>query len=243
MRAFLRRRREDLQKVYCAWSCSYRRPVYFMRMTQFHLTPKGEATRLHILEAGQALVLHKGFSGIGLQEILRAADVPKGSFYHYFASKEAFGTALLQHYVETYGDRLDRLLEPPGTGSQRLMRYWNAWISDPEDPARPGWAEGCLVVKLSAEVADLSEDMRQVLEAGVTRLIARCGTLIAAGRADGSLPGGADAQALARVLCQMWLGAALLTRLTRSPDPMRDVLSATTRLLACEANPTKGTHP
>ena len=101
-------------------------------MSQSTLTPKAKATRLHILETGYALVARKGFSAIGLQEILRAADVPKGSFYHYFPSKEAFGSALLHHYVEGYAKRLDAMLTQTGTGRQRLMRYWNAWISDPE---------------------------------------------------------------------------------------------------------------
>ena len=60
---------------------------------------KSETTRQHILDTSFELVLHKGFVGVGLQEILKACDVPKGSFYHYFASKEAFGCALLEQYI------------------------------------------------------------------------------------------------------------------------------------------------
>ena len=204
-------------------------------MTRPSLTPKAEATRLHILETGHALVVRKGFSAIGLQEILRTADVPKGSFYHYFPSKEAFGAALLSHHVEGYGKRLDALLSRPGTGRERLMRYWTAWISDPDAPDLPGWAEGCLVVKLSAEVADLSEEMRLVLANGVRRLMNRTAGLIREGRADGSLPPGADADALAQALYQMWLGAALVAKLTRTTDPMTKALAATEHLLACTA--------
>jgi AcrR family transcriptional regulator len=55
------------------------------------LSKKAEATRQHILDTGYQLVLHKGFAGLGLLEILKACNVPKGSFYHYFSSKEAFG--------------------------------------------------------------------------------------------------------------------------------------------------------
>lgn len=209
-------------------------------MNENHLTPKAKATRLHILETGQAMVLRKGFSGIGLQEILGAADVPKGSFYHYFASKEAFGTALLEHYVETYTNRLTQLLDAPGSGRAKLMRYWTAWMNDPGDATKPGWAEGCLVVKLSAEVADLSEDMRRVLEDGVTRLVDRTAALIVDGRADGSLSEGADPKRLAQVLYQLWLGAALLAKLTRSRAPMEAALGATREFLANPAPTLKG---
>lgn len=200
------------------------------------LTPKAEATRLHILDTGYRLVASKGYSAIGLQEILREADVPKGSFYHYFPSKEAFGVALLNHYVDGYGKRLDGLLSRTGTGRERMMRYWRAWISDPDSAGTPGWAEGCLVVKLSAEVSGMSEEMRLVLATGVGRLIARTAALIREGRSDGSLPPGADADALAQVLYQMWLGAALVAKLTRTSTPMTRALTATEHLLACPAS-------
>ena len=184
-----------------------------------HLTKKAEATRQHILDTGHRLVLHKGFSALGLLEILKACGVPKGSFYHYFPSKEAFGCELLQQYVDGYARKLDGLLSVPGNGNERLMRYWDAWIADPADPAQ-GWADECLVVKLAAEVADLSEDMRRVLDAGVQRLLARIAALIDEARADGSLPAGSPSPALARVLYQMWLGAALLAKLSQDKTPL-----------------------
>jgi len=197
-----------------------------------HLTKKAEATRQHILDTGHRLVLHKGVSALGLLEILKACGVPKGSFYHYFPSKEAFGCELLQQYVDGYARKLDGLLSVPGNGNERLMRYWDAWIADPADPAQ-GWADECLVVKLAAEVADLSEDMRRVLDAGVQRLLARIAALIDEARADGSLPAGSPSPALARVLYQMWLGAALLAKLSQDKTPLTQARDATGQLLAC----------
>ena len=49
--------------------------------------------RQHILDVAHPLLLRKGFTGVGLAEVLAAAKVPKGSFYHYFGSKEVFGEA------------------------------------------------------------------------------------------------------------------------------------------------------
>lgn len=196
------------------------------------LSKKAEATRQHILDTGYQLVLHKGFAGLGLLEILKACNVPKGSFYHYFSSKEAFGCALLQQYVEGYGQKLNDLLGEAGNGRERLMRYWDAWISAPDNPTL-GWAEECLVVKLAAEVADLSEDMRLVLDAGVQRLLARIASLIDEAREDGSLPAGKPSPALARALYQMWLGAALLAKLSQDKLPLLEARDTTERLLTC----------
>ena len=197
-----------------------------------NLSPKAQATRQHILDTGYRLVLQKGFAALGLQEILKACAVPKGSFYHYFASKEVFGCELLQQYVDDYGRKLELLLADDGTGRERLMRYWDAWARDPADPAQ-GWAEEYLVVKLAAEVADLSEDMRRVLDQGVQRLLQRIAALVEEGRADGSLPNGKPALDVARVLYQMWLGAALLSKLSQDRLPLQQAREATEHLLLC----------
>lgn len=206
------------------------------------LTKKAEATRQHILDTGHQLVLRKGFAALGLLEILKSCNVPKGSFYHYFPSKQAFGCALLQQYVDGYGHKVDSLLAPDGTGYERLMRYWDAWISAPGD-ASCGWAEECLVVKLAAEVADLSEEMRQVLHTGVQGLLAKLGALIDAARSDGSLPAGPPSLVLARVIYQMWLGAALLAKLSQDKSSLVQARAATVHLLTCEAAPTVSPPP
>ena len=208
-------------------------------MQAMTLSKKAEATRQHILDTGYQLVLHKGFAALGLQEILKSCNVPKGSFYHYFPSKEAFGCELLQQYVDGYGRKLEGLLAVEGNGYERLMRYWDAWIAAPHDAAC-GWAEECLVVKLAAEVADLSEDMRRVLDTGVQRLLARIAALIDAARADTSLPAGAPSQALARVLYQMWLGAALLAKLSQDKTSLVQARETTVLLLTCDA--ARATH-
>ncbi len=188
--------------------------------------------RQHIIDTGMAIILGKGYSAVGLNEILGAAGVPKGSFYHYFQSKERFGEALLAHYVDDYLARLDALLSAPGTAAQRLMAYWDGWIASAGGDGATG---SCLVVKLSGEVADMSEAMRLALLNGTDRIIERIAACLAAGAADGSLPRGADPHDTAQTLYQMWLGAALLTKLRRTPSALRSARAATERLLGLAA--------
>ena len=86
--------------------------------------------RQHILDTAKPIILGKGFSAVGLNELLSAADVPKGSFYHYFKSKEAFGEALLDSYFSSYRSRLSDLLNcGGGSAGERLMNYWQQWLS------------------------------------------------------------------------------------------------------------------
>ncbi|WP_089604729.1 TetR/AcrR family transcriptional regulator [Acinetobacter piscicola] len=190
---------------------------------------KSEATRKHILDTSFELVLHKGFVGVGLQEILKACDVPKGSFYYYFASKEAFGCALLEQYIHDYKAKIEQIwLQTDGSAYARLMALWQAWI---EDPIHGGWAENCLIVKLAAEVSDLSEDMRKILNFGVTKLTERVASLLHEGQQEGSIPLHIDPNKMAQVMYQLWLGAALLAKLAQDKAPLHLALETTQNLL------------
>lgn len=191
--------------------------------------------RQHILDTAQTIIGGKGFAAVGLNEVLRAAEVPKGSFYHYFESKEAFGEALLEGYFTDYLARLDALLAQPGVPvAERLMTYWENWLESQSTCDPKG---KCLAVKLAAEVSDLSEAMRAVLHAGTDQVIARLAQAMQEGLADGSLHGPLDAQGTATTLYQLWLGASLRAKITRDRAPMEAALVATRRLLGVPPRP------
>src|SRR5262245_9110999 len=83
-------------------------------------------TRRVILEAGIRSVLRKGYDQSGLAEILREAKVPKGSFYHYFASKEDFGLQLIEHWLENYSEAEASLQDRTRSPLMRLRRFFEA---------------------------------------------------------------------------------------------------------------------
>lgn len=194
-------------------------------------------TKDQILDCGERLIAHKGFVGVGLAEILSAAGVPKGSFYHYFGSKEGFGEALLTRYTAAYVAQLAQLLHADGAPARlRLMRYWSHWrlsqcdSSETDGSAHEGGGK-CLIVKLSAEVADISEAMRLALRDGTDHVLQRLADCIDEGRADGSLPAALNAQDTALTLYELWLGASLLAKLRRNTSAFDHAMRSTEQLL------------
>ncbi|GAB1579730.1 TetR/AcrR family transcriptional regulator [Bordetella petrii] len=184
--------------------------------------------RRHIFDIARPLLLQKGYTAVGLAELLAAAQVPKGSFYHYFGSKDAFGQAVLESYFAEYLAHMDILLAQPGTGAQRLMAYFMDWLESQTGDAAQS---RCLVVKLGAEVCDLSENMRSALEYGTRAITGRLARAVAGGQEDGSLAAVADAAALAVSLYQTWLGASLLAKITRDRAPLATALADTRQVL------------
>ena len=192
-------------------------------------------TRQHILDTGKRIIAAKGFSCVGLSELLQASEVPKGSFYHYFKSKEAFGQILLEDYFDNYLLQLDSQFDRAEPNArERVLGYFEHWRSTQSQASCD--EQKCLVVKLGAEVADLSEAMRLTLRDGTERIIARLADCIASAVHDGSLsaPGPLpvlDPLSMARTLYQLWLGASLLAKLHRDESPLEHAWVLTQGLL------------
>lgn len=186
-------------------------------------------TRQHIINTGYQLISAKGFTGVGLAEILKTAAVPKGSFYHYFKSKEQFGEAIIEDYFNQYLARLDTyfVASTEQTALEQLMGYWQLWLTCSSDSDNQN---KCLVVKLSAEVADLSDSMRIALRNGSEQVIAHIAQAIKAGMADNSLCQ-QNAEESASLLYSMWLGASLLSKLHRDETILQKTLLQTERIL------------
>jgi len=191
--------------------------------------------RQTILDTAQVIVGRKGFSAVGLNEILQAADVPKGSFYHYFTSKDGFGVVLLDTYFDHYVHGMQQLFDQPGLSQHaKLMRYWDAWIDNQTGCTEAG---KCLAVKLGAEVSDLSEPMRLALQRGTSRTIALLAVALQRGIEDGSLRLQHRPQDLAQQLYALWLGSSVMSKITLTSAPFDEALLLTRQLLGRPENP------
>lgn len=199
-------------------------------------------TKQHILEVGYQLVSQRGFTAVGLAQLLKAADVPKGSFYHYFASKEAFGEALIENYFAAYKQRLAALDAQPINAQQKLQQYFQHWHNTQQIGCH---FQKCLVVKLSAEVSDLSDPMRLALLRGYQQTTHWLAKQIQIGWTQGSIPShsvtSTDANmphsndrlalSLANRSYYAWLGASLVAKISQSNEALDEVWQMTCRQL------------
>lgn len=182
-------------------------------------------TRQQILDVAREIILGKGFAAVGINEILAAAGVPKGSFYHYFKSKEQFGNAMLEDYFAQYMVMLeDRLGNTTLPVSEKLLGYFHYWLESQSSDATEG---KCLIVKLSAEVTDLSESMRMTLKNGTDRIVERLAQTVELGIANGEFPASLHASSVTHELYYLWLGATLLTKVHRNREALECAMRAT----------------
>ena len=138
--------------------------------------PKDQAglseTRECILRSGMEILTEKGYLATGIDEVLRQVDVPKGSFYHYFDSKEGFGLALIKSYSNFFMHKLDKHLN-----DKRLapIERLNSFLVDAtKGMARYNFRRGCLVGNLGQEMSALPESFRNAIRGVFEAFAAIC---------------------------------------------------------------------
>jgi TetR/AcrR family transcriptional repressor of nem operon len=189
-------------------------------------------TKERILDAAEELMLTKSFHSVGLNEILSAVKVPKGSFYHYFESKEQFGVELIRHHVTeaTASKRrvlLNQDIEP--NPLERLLSYLNGCVAKlMESECRCG----CLVLKLATEVSAMSDDMRAVLADGMKDWRAIFEKVIREGQAKKGMRTDLDPVATAAMINDYWTGALQRMVVERTVAPLKSAVAFLSRYLA-----------
>jgi TetR/AcrR family transcriptional regulator, transcriptional repressor for nem operon len=178
-----------------------------------------EGTRERLVREGLGLVLEQGWAATGVDAVLRAVGVPKGSFYHYFESKDAFGFALLDSYQAFFLKRLERCF---GEASAAPFTTQLATFLEEscEGMRRFDWRRGCLVGALGQELGGLHEEFRERLDASLAAWESVLAAALRRAQARGEIEPTLEAARLSRSFWAAWEGAVLRARLSRSPAPL-----------------------
>jgi TetR/AcrR family transcriptional repressor of nem operon len=180
---------------------------------------KKEINRENLLNQGVALLMQQGYHGTGLQEILDAVQIPKGSFYNYFGSKENFGAAVIEHYITPYIEQITSYLQTPDTDAlTALQRYFNESIAELE---RTDFKGGCLLGNLIGEIGDSSDICRIALQTTLNRYRDVLELGISKAQQEGTIRTDKSAREMADFLVNAWQGALLRMKVEKSTAPLQ----------------------
>ena len=129
---------------------------------------KGEQTRERILDIAQVAVLHKGFAGTSIEEIIAEAGITKSGFFYHFRDKNDLAKAMLQRYLDTewrlFDDlfrKSDELSEDPLHGFLIFLKLFADVMSD-----LPNGHPGCLAASYVYQDFLFSRDVRDMTTEG-----------------------------------------------------------------------------
>jgi TetR/AcrR family transcriptional regulator, transcriptional repressor for nem operon len=175
--------------------------------------------RENLLSQGVTLLMQQGYHGTGLKEILDAVQIPKGSFYNYFGSKENFASEAIQHYIKPFIDQLSGHLQNPDNDALSALHcYFNELITELEKADYKG---GCLLGNLMGEIGDTSDLCKKSLQSAVHRYrnLLQDGLLKA--QQEGTVRTDKTAEDMADLLVNMWQGALLRMKIEQSSAPLK----------------------
>jgi TetR/AcrR family transcriptional regulator, transcriptional repressor for nem operon len=175
-------------------------------------------TRLALINAGTNIILEKGFNHTGIEQVLKAVGVPKGSFYYYFKSKEDFGLQLIQHHADLLMSDLKKKFQDESvTPFQRIRQYFECGRdSIKQNECR----KGCLFGNLSQEMADQNETFRLELADIFCKWCKILSACIQQAQEQGEIPAHMNPDRLAEYMMFSWEGAILRCKLSKSLQPI-----------------------
>jgi TetR/AcrR family transcriptional repressor of nem operon len=160
----------------------------------------------------------RGYNATGLTEILKAADVPKGSFYHHFSSKEDFAAAALGKYVAHEGEHaatvLSNLKTPP---LKRLKRYFRDLV---KTYGQEGKIPGCMMGRFSLEMAAENSELRKRISASFASWQRKIAVVVQQAVEQKELPANTDPESMAGFLLNNWQGALVRSQAEKSDSPL-----------------------
>ncbi len=179
--------------------------------------------KTRLLRAGARIINQKGFQDSGLQEILDQAEVPKGSFYFYFKSKEDFGLNLIDFYAEFFIGKAQQIFDGMEGPFVPKLRQFLDWQGDYMEAN--GYEGGCPFGILSQEMADRNENFREKLEKVFDLLRQKMAHVLTLAQEAGEINPLLDPLETADFIISAWQGALIQMKVTKSGDSRKAFLS------------------
>lgn len=186
--------------------------------------------RDNILDIGVEIIINKGYHNVGIQEILNEANIPKGSFYHYFKSKEDFGTQIVKHYSKKKIEVFESCINDMSKSAKE--RFISFFSQMKEDFISKEYREGCLIGNCSIELSDNSEVFMAVVAHEFDKWHKLFENAIIKVQESNKIKSDKSATDIAEFVVNSWEGALLRMKSSKSAKPLENFIDfLTTQIL------------
>jgi TetR/AcrR family transcriptional regulator, transcriptional repressor for nem operon len=177
-----------------------------------------ETTKERIIKKGAELVYHNGFNNTGIQEVLQAAEIPKGSFYFYFKNKEEFGLSLIDYFASFINNiaqkHMQAGLADPVEG---LKNFFVMYI---DLMKRQKFTCGCPIGNLAQEMSDLSDSFRERIAGFFSVAKGLIRDCLAEAQKSGRLGPVINPEELSDFIFNSWEGSLIEMKVSKSARPL-----------------------
>jgi len=180
-------------------------------------------SRQRIVDAAQNLFHRNAYQAVGINAICAEAGVVKGSFYHFFPSKQALLAVVLEEISAQRQQTLQQTQTVASSGRERLLAFFSRWLdASAEQKASQGTVLGCALGVLASELSCSDVETRKLIQSNLADWQAQLRDLIQQGINDGSLSPSVEPVQTANALLAMLQGLSTLGRVSNQPELLRE---------------------
>ncbi len=177
----------------------------------------------HILDKGMQLIWTNGYNATSVNDIVKAAQIPKGSFYFYFKSKEDFAVKAIERYFNDHVEKATELLMTKGISPKaRLLNFYTYRVSVLKE--KLNCQSGCLACNISNEMAEHSEAIRSSIREKSDTITSMIADVISEAQKNGEINSRLDAKNLAVFIEDAGKGAMISMKEMQSSYAIDNVL-------------------
>ncbi len=181
-----------------------------MRTKQEH-----SPAREKLFEAAQTLILEKGFAGTTVDDICKASKLTKGSFFHYFKSKENLGVRLLEKYCASSKEMFAcGCCQEEKDPLKRIYGFLDYMIG----MSKKGGGKGCLLGSMAQELSDTHPEIRSICCRGFSEIAAHLESDLKAAKAKYAPKASFDPKSLAEHFVTVLEGSMLVSKVRKGTE-------------------------
>lgn len=170
---------------------------------------RSDQVREALIHAGIEHISTHGYHGTGIKQVLDSVNVPKGSFYNFFGSKEAF----VAEVIKTYSDDMHCQLNDFVQGSGKHLSVQKQLVAihrfSLEKIVQSDYLRSCLIGSLSTEIAAGNSACGEQLTLATQRWLAFLVERITKGQCSGEIRDDLPAEQLANLYWATWQGSLI----------------------------------
>ena len=174
---------------------------------------KKKHSKEEIIANGLELIREKGYNNTGVEDILKANSIPKGSFYNFFKSKEDFGIKAIQYYTDQQIDRISEILANKDFSPMDRLRIF--YQNNIDFNVEEGCRKGCLIGNMAQEMGGINSAIGEQAEASLRSQVELIKACIMEGQRLGEIREDYSAHDLADTIHNSFYGFILRSKASR----------------------------
>lgn len=184
-----------------------------------------------LLRTGIDMMVATGYHNTSINEVIKKAKLPKGSFYYLYKDKKTFALAALQRHGEEMVAAMQRFFsDPDHTPLAAIRAYYTDAI---KTLSKDSYAYGCFLGNMGQEMSDVDNDFRQLVDHVFERIHNCLSAQLLSAQEVGEIKSSADADVIADLIINTWHGSLLRMKSSKSSQPLEIFINDFFSVIGC----------